>query len=108
AAGRREEAARELAEGSSRHLHAAEPGSEHQLAWARFFARSAAAPAAFELLTGLLDGSVTPPGLEVDQELRWTFLEPLAVHDVIGEKELAAELARDDTASGKRHQVRCL
>jgi aminopeptidase N len=51
---------------------------------------------------------VTAPGLEVDQELRWAFLDSLAAHGIVGEKELAAELARDDTASGKRHQVRCL
>ena len=35
-------------------------------------------------------------------------LEPLAAHGVADEGLLAAELARDDTASGKRHQVRCL
>ncbi|MEU0218876.1 ERAP1-like C-terminal domain-containing protein, partial [Streptomyces sp. NPDC006265] len=33
---------------------------------------------------------------------------PLAAHGVVDEKALAEELARDDTASGKRHQVRCL
>ncbi|MGW0137821.1 aminopeptidase N [Streptomyces calvus] len=105
---RRQEAGRRLAEGASLQLYAAEAGSEHQLAWARFFARVADAPAAFELLTSLLDGTVTLPGLEVDQELRWAFLEPLAAHGVADEKALDAELARDDTASGKRHHVRCL
>ncbi len=44
----------------------------------------------------------------MDQELRWAFLEPLAAHGEADEGVLAAELARDDTASGKRHQVRCL
>ncbi|WP_320773028.1 aminopeptidase N [Streptomyces sp. CRN 30] len=106
---RRRETGRRLAEGASARLSAAAPGSEHQLAWARFFAHVAAVPADFETLTSLLDGADgLLPGLDVDQELRWTFLETLAVHGVIGEKELAAELARDDTASGKRHQVRCL
>ncbi|GAA3304081.1 aminopeptidase N [Streptomyces cinereospinus] len=57
---------------------------------------------------GLLDGTYAIDGLEVDQELRWAFLEPLVVHEHADEKDLAAELARDDTASGKRHQVRCL
>ncbi|MFJ6655782.1 aminopeptidase N [Streptomyces sp. NPDC091377] len=108
APGRREETGRILARGASTRLQAAEAGSEHQLAWARFFARVAADGADLELLGGLLDGTVSLPGLEVDQELRWAFLESLAVHGVVGEKELAAELARDDTASGKRHQVRCL
>ncbi|MEU8968387.1 aminopeptidase N [Streptomyces monashensis] len=108
APGRRAEAGRELCRGAAAELHAAGPGSEHQLAWARFYARVADAPEAFALLTGLLDGTTTIDGLEVDQELRWAFLEPLAAHGVADESALAAELARDDTASGKRHQVRCL
>ncbi|WP_431986041.1 aminopeptidase N [Streptomyces griseoflavus] len=105
---RRKQAGRRLAEGASAGLRAAEAGSEHQLAWARFFARTADAPADFELLASLLDGTVTLPGLEVDQELRWAFLEPLAARGVADEKRLDEELARDDTASGKRHHVRCL
>ena len=61
-----------------------------------------------ELLRGLLDGTAKIDGLDVDQELRWAFLEPLAAHGAADEDGVAAELARDDTASGKRHQVRCL
>ncbi|MFF5518119.1 aminopeptidase N [Streptomyces coeruleorubidus] len=105
---RRETTARLLAEGARRELYAAEAGSEHQLAWARFFARTAAAEADFELLSDLLAGTASVEGLDLDQELRWVFLEPLAAHGVVDEKALAEELARDDTASGKRHQVRCL
>src|SRR5690606_26963213 len=97
-----------LAEGARRELEAAEPGSEQQLAWARFLARVASTPGDLQLLQDLLAGSVTIQGLEVGQELRWAFLEPLAAHGVADEKALAEELARDDTASGKRHQVRCL
>ncbi|MFJ6560822.1 aminopeptidase N [Streptomyces sp. NPDC091412] len=104
----RETGGRALAEGALAELRQAEPGSEHQLAWARFFATAASAPDDLELLKGLLDGTEEIAGLEVDQELRWAFLEPLAAHGVADEKVLAAELARDDTASGKRHQVRCL
>ncbi|WP_069772770.1 aminopeptidase N [Streptomyces sp. LUP30] len=98
----------ELARVAVRDLRAAEPGSGHQLAWARFFASVASSAADLELLRGLLDGTAKIDGLEVDQELRWAFLEPLAAHGVADESVLAAELARDDTASGKRHQVRCL
>jgi len=97
-----------LAEVALRDLRAAEPGSEHQLAWARFFASVASAPADLVLLRGLLEGTEKIDGLAVDQELRWAFLEPLAAHGEADETVLAAELARDDTASGKRHQVRCL
>ncbi|MPY52556.1 aminopeptidase N [Streptomyces acidicola] len=103
----REQGSRLLTQHAVLELYAAEYGSEHQLAWARFFARVTDQPG-FQLLTGLLDGTATVDGLQVDQELRWALLDTLATHGVVGEKELAAELARDDTASGKRHQVRCL
>ncbi|TLS42434.1 aminopeptidase N [Streptomyces montanus] len=97
-----------LAEGALRELRAAEPGSQHQLTWARFFAAVAAGEDDLQLLRGLLDGTDKFDGLEVDQELRWAFLEPLASRGAADETVLAAELARDDTASGNRHQVRCL
>ncbi|MER5447404.1 aminopeptidase N [Streptomyces sp. NPDC002764] len=97
-----------LAEGALRELRAAGPGGEQQLAWARFLATVASAPDDLRLLRGLLEGTEKIDGLEVDQELRWAFLEPLAAHGAADEAVLAAELARDDTASGKRHQVRCL
>ncbi|MFE9018852.1 aminopeptidase N [Streptomyces sp. NPDC007808] len=96
-----------LRRGTLDQLYAAEHGSEHQLAMARFFARVTDEPG-LELLTGLLDGTAAIEGLDVDQELRWVFLEPLAAHGVVDESALAAELARDDTATGRRHQVRCL
>ncbi|MFG2892840.1 aminopeptidase N [Streptomyces sp. NPDC048248] len=105
---RRESAGRELAEGAVRELRLAEPGSGHQLAWARHFASVASTPADLQLLQGLVDGTAKIDGLEVDQELRWTFLAQLASHGVADEAAIDAELARDDTASGKRHQVRCL
>ncbi|GGR76464.1 aminopeptidase [Streptomyces aureoverticillatus] len=104
----REEGGRALAEGALRELRLAEPGSQHQLTWARFFASTASSAADLQLLQGLLDGTAKIDGLDVDQELRWAFLGALAVHGAADEQALAAELARDDTASGKRHQVRCL
>ncbi|WP_030687850.1 aminopeptidase N [Streptomyces sp. NRRL B-1347] len=108
APGWREEGGRLLAEGALRELRIAEPGSQHQLTWARFFASVASSDADLQLLQGLLDGTAKIDGLEVDQELRWAFQLPLAVHGVADERALAAELSRDDTASGKRHQIRCL
>ncbi|SEP58318.1 aminopeptidase N [Streptomyces radiopugnans] len=104
----REEGARLLAQGALRHLRQAEPGGDHQLAWARFFAAVAHDEHDLRMLDGLLEGTARIDGLEVDQELRWTFLEALASRGLADEGRLAAELARDDTASGKRHQVRCL
>lgn len=104
----REEGARALAEGALRELRLAGPGSQHQLTWARFFATTATSDVDFQLLKGLLEGTAKIDGLDVDQELRWSFLRPLAAHGLADESVIAAELARDDTASGKRHQVRCL
>ncbi|MFH8563996.1 aminopeptidase N [Streptomyces sp. NPDC017988] len=104
----REEGGRVLAEGALRELRLAEPGSQHQLTWARFFAAVATSAADLQLLEGLLAGTARIDGLEVDQELRWALLGPLAAHGAADEEALTAELARDDTASGKRHQVRCL
>ncbi|MEU3743946.1 MULTISPECIES: aminopeptidase N [Streptomyces] len=104
----REEGGLLLAEGGLRELRLAEPGSEHQLTWARFFAATAGSDADFQLLEGLLDGTAKIDGLDVDQELRWALLSPLAVHGRAGEDRIGEELSRDDTATGKRHQVRLL
>ncbi|MFE9254626.1 aminopeptidase N [Streptomyces sp. NPDC006879] len=104
----REQGGRQLAAGALHELRLAAPGSEHQLSWARFFAASATTEADLQLLRGLLEGSARIDGLEVDQELRWEFLVSLAAHGAADEEALAGELARDDTASGKRQQVRAL
>ncbi|MDX3224204.1 aminopeptidase N [Streptomyces sp. ME19-01-6] len=104
----REEGGLRVAEGGLRELRLATPGSGHQLAWARFFSQTAATDLDQRLLRGLLDGTARIDGLDVDQELRWTFLASLAAQGAADEALIAAELARDDTASGKRHQVRCL
>ncbi|MGI5468782.1 aminopeptidase N [Streptomyces sp. CA-132043] len=104
----RQPGAQLLAQGALRELRLAEPGSGHQLTWARFFASVASTDSDLQLLSGLLEGTAKIDGLEVDQELRWAFLEPLAAHGAADERVIDAELARDDTASGKRHQVRCL
>ncbi|MFE2432297.1 aminopeptidase N [Streptomyces sp. NPDC059373] len=105
---RRPEGRRALAEGALRELRRAEPGSGHQLAWVRFFASVAGSQDELRLLSRLLDGTEKIDGLDVDQELRWTFLETLASEGAVQEDAIADELARDATASGKRHQVRCL
>ncbi|MGW1978384.1 aminopeptidase N [Streptomyces sp. NPDC001889] len=108
APGWRAEGGRLLAEGALRELRLADPAGQHQLTWARFFASVAASEADLQLLDGLLRGTAKIDGLEVDQELRWAFLEPLASHGAADEKVIADELARDDTASGRRHQLRAL
>ncbi|MCX4677225.1 aminopeptidase N [Streptomyces sp. NBC_01433] len=85
------------------HLHAAEPGSDHQLAWARAFATTARNPQQLALLQELLDGTETIEGLAVDTELRWAFVQRLAATGLLDEEEIAAEYERDRTAAGERH-----
>ncbi|MEV7378430.1 aminopeptidase N [Streptomyces lydicus] len=85
------------------HLRAAEPGSDHQLAWARAFAAAARTDEQLALLQGLLDGTEEIPGLAVDTELRWSLLERLAATGRADEKAVAAELERDRTSAGERH-----
>ncbi|MFI2349385.1 aminopeptidase N [Streptomyces sp. NPDC019443] len=85
------------------HLRAAEPGSDHQLAWARAFAATARTPQQLDLLQALLDGTESIEGLAVDTELRWTFVERLAAVGQLDEDEIAAEYERDKTAAGERH-----
>ncbi|MFI6205113.1 aminopeptidase N [Streptomyces sp. NPDC051041] len=85
------------------HLRTAEPGGDHQLAWARAFAATARTPDQLQLLEGLLDGSQSLEGLAVDTELRWAFVQRLAAVGRFGEAEIAAEYERDRTAAGERH-----
>ncbi|MFC0600972.1 aminopeptidase N [Streptomyces palmae] len=85
------------------HLQAAEPGSDHQLAWARAFAATARTPQQLDLLQGLLEGTESIEGLVVDAELRWAFVERMASVGRYDEEQIAAELDRDRTAAGERH-----
>ncbi|MEU5581350.1 aminopeptidase N [Streptomyces huasconensis] len=100
---RREEALTRWTEATLTHLRAAEPGSDHQLAWARAFAATARTDADLSLLERLLDGSETIAGLAVDTELRWAFVGRLAATGRLDEAGIAAELERDKTAAGERH-----
>ncbi|WP_225844578.1 aminopeptidase N [Streptomyces sp. HPF1205] len=90
-------------EATLEHLRAAAPGSDHQLAWARAFATVARTPEQLDVLTGLLDGSVSYEGLAVDTDLRWTLLNRLAATGRAGEEEIEAELKRDPTSAGEQH-----
>jgi aminopeptidase N len=84
-------------------LQAAEPGSDHQLAWAQLLAWTAGTPGQLDLLAGLLAGSTVIEGLTVDTELRWALLRRLAATGRAGDAEIDAELLRDDTDAGRRH-----
>ena len=59
-------------------------------------------------LAGLLDGSVTLDGLDVDTDMRWTLLTALAAADAVGEEVIDAERERDRTATGRERAARAL
>ncbi|MFE4520300.1 aminopeptidase N [Kitasatospora sp. NPDC056783] len=103
----REEGLARWAAAAEEHLRAAEPGSDHQLAWARALASVARTDGQLGLIAGLLDGSAELKGLAVDTELRWTLLTRLAATGRADEAAIAAELERDNTAAGQEHAATC-
>ncbi|GAB3491760.1 aminopeptidase N [Amycolatopsis cihanbeyliensis] len=87
-------------------VRAAEPGSDHQLAFVNSLTSSVLDEQLLATLAGWLDGSAPLEGLTVDTDLRWRLLHALVAHGKAGEAEIEAEQARDDTAAGRRHAER--
>jgi aminopeptidase N len=83
-------------------LEAAPAGSDAQLQWSRTFASAARTYEHAAVLRGLLDGSRTLEGLEVDADARWAFLSGLVAIGGAGDAEIDAEAERDATATGVR------
>lgn len=84
-------------------LRAAEPGSDHQLAWAHAFLATADSPAHVELIRALYQGErESVPGLVIDTDLRWAVVQALTARGLLGEAEIAGEQERDRTAAGAR------
>ncbi|WP_137658030.1 aminopeptidase N [Bifidobacterium moukalabense] len=50
---------------------------------------------------GLLDGSVTLKGLEIDNNFRWTIINALSTVNEIGQAEIDAELAKRETTENR-------
>lgn len=82
-------------------LLAAEPGSDHQLTFARSYAAAAHRDDALDDLIHLLDGSFTVEGLAIDQDMRWALITALAKSGRFGDAEIDAELEVDKTISGQ-------
>jgi aminopeptidase N len=98
---------RQLADEGRRQLLAAEPGSDHQLAWAQLLSWTATTGEQLDFATGLLDGTVSVAGLPVDTELRWSLLGRLVALGRAGDDQIDAELSRDNTDAGRRHAMAC-
>lgn len=64
-------------------------------------------PRAVAELRDWLDGDGVPGGPALDPELRWKALLRLSVLGETGEHEIAAELDRDPSASGRQGAARC-
>jgi aminopeptidase N len=99
---------RRLADASLEHLQAAEAGSDRQLSWMRTFASVAKTDEHLAVLSELLAGTRSLPGLEMDPDLRWHLLRRLVACGVAGQPEVDAELDADDTAAGRRYAAAAL
>jgi aminopeptidase N len=84
----------------------AKAGSDLQLQLVQSFAGLASSPAHVATLQGLLDGSETLKGLEVDADLRWQILDGVVLNGAAGDAEIDALLATDDTATGRQFAAR--
>lgn len=89
-------------------LRSADPGTDHQIAWAETFVTVAGSAEHLRVLQALLRGEHRIAGLAVDDDLRWTVLERLSAAGVVTESTLDAESARDGTAMGRRRHATCL
>jgi aminopeptidase N len=92
-----------LAEKSMSSLLAAEPGSDHQLAWVHALLGSMSSTEHLDFARGLLDGSTDVPGLAVDEDLRWSIVAALTAHGTLDADAIDAELERDPSAAGQRN-----
>jgi len=81
-------------------LDGAEPASDLQLALARAAASALTDADQAGRFLGWLSGDGVPAGLAMDADLRWRVLTELARVGAVGEPEIAAEQARDATATG--------
>jgi len=97
----REETQAKVAEALRKMAEDAEPGSDRQLQLVGAFARAARSADDVARLRAAFDGNQPYPGLELDQDLRWSLLSALAALGDATDEEIAGELARDDTNAGR-------
>jgi aminopeptidase N len=97
----RPEGRRQVAARMRELLETAEPGGDHQLAWARTLVWAAETDDDLAFVRGLLSGDVAVDGLTVDPDLRWRAVTRLASAGLFGEEDIDAERARDATTQGE-------
>ncbi|WP_167139264.1 aminopeptidase N [Diaminobutyricimonas sp. TR449] len=84
----------------------AEPGSDAQFQFVKFFANLASTGEHVATLRGLKSGTITLEGLEIDTDLSWELLEGLVLNNAATEADIAAELQNDNTANGQQAAAR--
>ena len=87
-------------------LDKSQPGSGHQLQFARTFASLAHNSSQTARIRELLDGKLA--GLVVDADLRWHFILNLVERGASSQEEIDAELKRDNTLTGQLAHERCV
>ena len=83
-------------------LRAAEPGSDHQLAWMHAVLGAAATDEQTMFIVEILAGQQVLDGLALDTDLRWAIVQALVARGVLDEAAIAEEMLRDQTAAGER------
>lgn len=84
----------------------AEPGSDAQFQFVKFFAGIASTPEHVTAIRGLVDGSASLAGLEIDTDLGWELLEGLILAGAGSESDVAAALEADNTSNGQQAAAR--
>ncbi|BDZ56247.1 aminopeptidase N [Agromyces marinus] len=98
---RRADALRLVADGFRDLAFEAAAGSDAQFQFVKAFAAIAEHGSHLDDLQGLLGGTVSLEGLEVDTDLGWELLIALAAAGRAGDAEIDARLAEDDTVTGR-------
>ena len=89
----------QVASGLETLLDSAEPGSDHQLQFARSFATLAITPEQNQRITSILNGELN--GLALDADLRWHLICSLAERGLVTRSQLNEELKKDASTLGE-------
>ena len=99
---KREATLTKIASGLIGLAESAAPGSDSQLQFTKYVPQFARAKEQLDWMQQLLEGGRSLKGLVVDQDVRWELLIGLVIGGRYSEKEIAAELGRDNTANGQK------
>ena len=99
---KREATLSKIADGLIALTEAAMPGSDNQLQFAKYVPQFARTQEQLSWLDDIYSGNRAISGLALDADLRWELLTGLVIGGMAGEEEIAAELAKDNTANGQK------